>query len=224
MKDIVKYLLIFAGGVGVGLAGSSFFFKKKYDAKYRKLADEEIGEMQKYYDEKLEQLENSVDEVFVKEVFGEDKKPENKVEKPAGPKLMDTSAIEYTQFYKVEKPSVETEHPTDDDEEDIDIPEVAPVRQTSKRSEPYPIKTGEFGTLPTYDAIELTYYQEDDIVTVGEDQDEQVINNFDEEESAIAGVLNKYQFKENDQGVICIRNDNRMTDYRVTKIYGPFYE
>jgi len=227
MKDIAIKALIFLGGVAVGNFGSSYFFKKKYEkeceAKYAKLADEEVNEMKKYYDEKLAQLEDSVDEAFVKEVFGEKEQTKEAVREP---KLMKVSkdATDYTQFYKPEKPapSAETEHPEDDDP--IDIPEPTTVQEAIKYRDPHTIKNEEFGQNRRYDTMTLRYYKEDDILTVGDDQSEQILTDLDEEESVIKALLVKFKFNTNDQETICIRNDARMTDYQIIKVFGPFYE
>ena len=68
--------------------------------------------------------------------------------------------------------------------------------------------------------VELLYYTKNGVLT---DEEDNVIQE-DAEAIMIGDILDKFDFKENDQQqYICVRNEKRGTDYKITKVDAYYY-
>ena len=88
----------------------------------------------------------------------------------------------------------------------------------AERRKPKLIKedTFEYDGRNIYDKIDLYYYTGDDVLA---SEDEEVIDNVDH---TVGDCLDKFGFRENDEGEIYVRNFYTMTDYRITKMFAEF--
>lgn len=74
----------------------------------------------------------------------------------------------------------------------------------------------EYDGRDIYDKADLYYYVYDDTLAT---EDEEIIDN---EEHTVGNCLDKYGFRNSDEGEIYVRNFYTMTDYRITKMYASF--
>ena len=90
----------------------------------------------------------------------------------------------------------------------------------AERRKPKLIKedTFEYDGRDIYDKIDLYYYVDDDVLA---SEDEEIIDNI---EHTVGDCLDKFGFRNNDEGEIYVRNFYTMTDYRITKMFTAFGE
>lgn len=235
-NNLIKVLAIFAAGAISGSGITYILVKKKFEKK----ADDEIAEMKEYYDHHALTYEELVKRGRIADEPKEEKKEENipqsyRTSAPDEGKLVRGGGvkkavpIDYTVFYKPEDDTdpAESEHPMDDDEEtqkEYQGEVLTKEHQQVKYREPRIIKHSDFGSEPHYTTQTLIYYTEDDILTLGEDQSEEEVADFDEIESMIGDALTKYGFIDNDEDHIYVRNDQRCCDYEIVKVFGSFYD
>ena len=237
MNNLIKYLITFAIGAASGSGITYILVKKKFEKK----ADDEIAEMKEYYDHHALTYEELVERGRIADDGRKEEKKEEDIPQsyqssaPKEGKLVRGSAvkravpIDYTVFYKPEDDTdpAESEHPRDDDEEtqkEYQGSVLTEEHQQAKHREPRIIKHTDFGSEPHYTTQTLIYYTEDDILTLGEDQSEEEVADFDEIESMIGDALTKYGFVDNDEERIYVRNDQRCYDYEIVKVFGSFYD
>lgn len=235
MNNLIKYLITFAIGAASGSGITYILVKKKFEKK----ADDEIAEMKEYYDHHALTYEELVKRGRIADEPKEEKKDEDipqsyQSSAPKEGKLVRGGVkkavpIDYTVFYKPEDDTdpAESEHPRDDDEEmqkEYQGSVLTQEHQQAKHREPRIIKHSDFGSEPHYTTQTLIYYTEDDILTLGEDQSEEEVADFDEIESMIGDALTKYGFLDNDEDHIYVRNDQRCCDYEIVKVFGSFYD
>lgn len=237
MNNLIKYLVAFAIGAASGSGITYILVKKKFEKK----ADDEIAEMREYYDHHALTYEELVKRGRIADDGRNEEKKEEDIPQsyqssaPKEGKLVrDHRAkkavpIDYTTFYRPEDDTdpAEYEHPRDDDEEtqkEYQGEVLTKEHQQAKHREPRIIKHTDFGSEPHYTTQTLLYYTEDDILTLGEDQSEEEVADFDEIESMIGDALTKYGFVDNDEDHIYVRNDQRCCDYEIVKVFGSFYD
>jgi len=234
-NNLIKVLAIFAAGAISGSGITYILVKKKFEKK----ADDEIAEMKEYYDHHALTYEELVKRGHIADEPKEEKKDEDipqsyQSSAPKEGKLVRGGVkkavpIDYTVFYRPEDDTdpAESEHPRDDDEEtqkEYQGSVLTKEHQQAKHREPRIIKHSDFGSEPHYTTQTLIYYTEDDILTLGEDQSEEEVADFDEIESMIGDALTKYGFIDNDEDHIYVRNDQRCCDYEIVKVFGSFYD
>lgn len=231
MNILIKNILIFVAGGAAGGLGTYFAVKKKFEAK----ADKEIEEMRNYYDnrgktyEELQALGRIKEDVQQKIEKEEAKQTEAPASYKAVPKEetlirgrnVKPVTIDYTQFYKDDAfDPADGEHPADDIYDEGEIL----TREHEAAGEPYVIERADFGSEPHYVTQTLTYYTVDDLLALGEDQNEDEIQDFDEIESMLGNTLAESGFMDDDSSMrIFVRNDKRCTDYEIVKVFGSFY-
>lgn len=69
-----------------------------------------------------------------------------------------------------------------------------------------------------FDKVQLYYYTDDDILA---DENEDII---DDVERVVGDALDKYDFRNNDDMYVCVRNINYSTDYIIGKVLGSYYD
>ena len=99
------------------------------------------------------------------------------------------------------------------------------TKEHENAGDPYVIERVDYGSEPHYARQTLVYYTVDDILTLGEDQNEEEIQDFDEIKSMLGNVLSESGFMDDDASMrMFVRNDKRCTDYEIVKVFGSFYE
>ncbi len=236
MNSKVKSLFIFVLGVGSGFAGSALFFKKKFEKK----ADKEIADMERYFNERSSQesaFKDIVDlkpgEVPVKDRPTPTHMPETmQKDIDMTNKRAAAAYYDYTSRYSTtpdtikeycENDVVATEAVFNEKMGDfMDGAEATAEHAANLKREPKIIKAEDFGIDPMYTCETLYFYQDDGVLAT--DNDDEIIGNnntdFDEVEALIGSALDKYGFRDNDEGAIYVRNFARNTDYEIIKIQG----
>ena len=132
----------------------------------------------------------------------------------------------------------ESEHPEDDlEDEDDDISEDEYAEITAETDEEYQsylmtkeIKQGHKegpkiismeafeDERRDFDKVQLYYYTDDEILA---DENEDII---DDVTRVVGDALDKYDFRNNDDMYVCVRNVNYSTDYIIGKVLGSYYD
>ena len=187
---IIKSILIFAAGTGIGAIGSAIYCKKKYE----KIADDEIAQMQAYYKKLYEDFEPK------------DEKEDGFTEGAAIKSTPDNVPYDYSRLKPVDP--AESEHPEDDENE-----------QKSSKNKPKLVKATEcrlqsLVTLYYYTKDDVLTIAAD---SEGGYQSESPLD--DEEIAEMAGeCLDKYGFKTNDEDIIHVYSPARDEYYQIIKV------
>lgn len=206
----MKQGLIFLAGIGIG-GVVGWFASKKY---YERRLDAELEEMKNYY-------KNDIS-------ASDEEKPV--VHHPSKPS-MDELRRKYVSDDETELPfdiqedEVEEmfEHPVDSDEDDdidgyskeewdsIGYEQQEDEKRRAKLS-PSIIDVEEYGELPNFDATELIYRQDDDIL---EDEEGNEI----EDRRSLLGDCMDGDFENDSNDDLFVRNFRLATDYHIHKVY-----
>lgn len=223
MNTLVRNIGIYVIGLVCGSLSTYILVKKKFEDR----ADDEIAQMKEYYETKSISYDELVKagKIVEKKAPVEEKNekqpepPKEYVAKPNEDSLTRGRYIDYTAFYR------DKEHPEDDDSYEDNYAsglEMTKDFEKNKDREPKLIAAEDFGSEPNYNKMFLLYYTESDVLTLNEDQDEEIINDFDEIEAMLGDSLTKFGFIDNDEEVIYVRNTRRTTDYEIRKVFGQF--
>ena len=195
-----KDAVIFASGIALGGLGSTFYFKKKYEKHCREYEEKNDRE----YEDLRKRLE--MEKEYSSESF-EKSQGENRAE------TSEVYRIDYTQFSK-----------NPDDIKDVIqraeeklASEEAPMEEDTKAPRlrgPRVIKASEYGNDRTLEMKELYYYTGNSVLT---DEEDELIS-ADRAEILLGDGLYKYNFIDNDDPFICVRNERHGCDFKVTKI------
>lgn len=233
---MVKNILLFLAGGGVG-AGISWIFARR---KYLKELDEQVAALDKFYAEKeaakkSSDTEETTDFCEVAEEPAKESAPDEYSFRPKASSedvliradLGKHDYVHYHDIYGKDKEEIamqENDHPKDDL---YDAPDSDPWEgEHSDTRLPRVIKAIDFGVEPGYRSISLLYYQEDDTLAYDdiEDVEEEDRLALDEVEDLLGDTLTKYGFKDNDEPQIYVRNYARKCDYVIEKVFGAYGE
>lgn len=135
MNDTLSKVLIFAAGAALGVAASYKYFEKKY----KRIADDEIASMSEYYEKRLAQAEEEIDD-YSTEMKAQEYMDRASEKFPEVRELVDKlNELNYT--------------------ESKEVPKVKP---------PYVISPDEFGEIEEY-ATETLYYYKDHVLADDQD-------------------------------------------------------
>lgn len=242
---MIKEILLFSGGLIIGIAGgiigTKVILEKKLDKKYQDKADKEILEaMEKHFKDGASKKEpaKEPDKDSITDP-GVASQAERAVQKEQEKK---NQKVDYTSFSEngVERPDdmitkpkktiVEPEDIEDEDEED-EIEKwdrqqeenyIKDIRETERwnreRNEsPKIIKRENYGEYPLIERAELLYYQENDKLVFADNEEEIIDTEF-----YVGNCLIKYGFKHNQEKTIYVRNSYMGYDFEITKKPGAF--
>lgn len=190
---MIKNLLIFAAGLGIGSAATYFIVKDKLQKQF----DQDFAETRAMYSDKVSELEKE------KKNLVTDEKPEAEVVEEIdiqrrGPKEM-----------KLVNPSLKDVAAQIIKEENYTPEPKAEIRK--KLDVPYVISPDEFGDTD-YECISLTYY-EDDILA---DDDDEIID--DILDTVGPEALDAFGREDGEEEfVVHVRNDARKCDFEITR-------
>lgn len=207
MKGL-KYVLIFAAGVGAGVGGSAIFFKRKCD-KIKAQYEKDLDEMDAYYKDTCANCGVKADD---KDDFFEVPEFDPDPAQQPPQKRQGSFATDYGSFYEATTDPAESEHPTEEEEP-------IHVKQTPKI-----IRAQHFG-MQGYSTKVLYYYVFDDALIPEEGTYEDIIDT-DEVKDTIGNALVKYGFsnRDNEETDIYVRNFDRKCDYHIIKVVGSLSE
>ena len=202
---MIKEIAIFGAGVAVGIGAGWFFFKEKY----KRIADNEIDDVKKYYLEKrledkkqmdiLMDTSKRLDKVVEEYTSGDEKVAENEEKEPS-------RTSQKTKYNKV----------GEDEKEEETVKAEAESPEEDEPTKPYLITEDEFlNDKNNYDKISLTYYMMDD--TLADEFDEMI----DIEEAISTDIYNQIAGSDED---LYVRNNTLETDFEIMKVEGSFHD
>lgn len=217
MNSIIKSTIIFLAGAGIGYFIGNNVAKKKW----KKKSDDVITDMTKYYKEKYPdpEPEPNKDKVMTAD--------DGIVPVTANVQFEKPDPTDYGQYYP-ENPTdpADEEHPQDDmteeEENHYDGMEMTENARRNRNKPPRLISGDDYGNEPGFVPLSLLYYQDNDVLTIEEDENGEDVLYFDEIENYIGDALNKFGFTDNQEKTIYVRNYQRMADYMITKVFGAF--
>ena len=228
MNKLITYAVTFVVGGGISALISHIATREKM---YKEL-QERINDMHAYYEE----VYGHVD--IPEEILEVNGKKEDKVDdvikstRSQDP-LVQARSIEtytdYTQYYASKVDPAEMESPPEDTEAE-NLEAQGEILSNEYRLEklanagrlPKIIKMEECGTDPLYKTVYLTYCTVDGVLVEDqgdvyyEPEDTDAINDL------VGDALDKYGFRNSDEGIICVRNFKYGTDYEITKYEGVY--
>lgn len=219
---VLKEAIIFVGGAAIG-SGVTWFAVKRH---YENLADKEIEEARKHYQEKVAE---AYGKERVKKILTE--QPEEKIQSVSmvdyAKKIQSDEGIDYTKFYANKKrvDPAEMEYPVEGDSEEEEHRNYIDGKRMSEESaENFGIEliTPESFAVdyPQHDKETLFYWMDDETLS---DENEQIIDNW---KVVVGDCISQSGLPYTDTtiGVIYIRNFDLGTDYEIQKVAGSYKE
>lgn len=189
-----KTFLVFGAGLAVGVGGTYFYLKQKYEEKL----SEQIQEVRKHYQKKQEQSKSKEEK---------DEKFTNRFEEA---EKREKDRIAYESITKRYHGSVE-QRPVDPAEQESP-PEDEPEEEI------FTVTEEEMETYDNFEDIDLTYYAEDDILC---DDQEQVI---EDPEAIIGDALTKFGAKSGYPDTVYVINKRVRAIFEVLMVEGSYQE
>lgn len=201
VSGIVKGVFIFAAGAGIGVLGTARHFMKKAEKacqEYEERCDAEYEELRA----QLTQKEYSSDSI-------EKSREENPEKTPVMP---ERKKVDYTVYSRPNISDIMRRA------EDINAEEESPMEDNTKRPGklrgPRIIKNEDFGNDRRLEKVYLYYYPSDNLLT--NEQDEEI-----EQDKAVlmlGDALTKFDFANNSQDKLSVRDEASGIDYQIEKI------
>src|SRR3954451_4487135 len=225
----VQFYLL--GMVVGGLTGAVVAFKIAYvkaETKYSKIADEEIEEMRKHYQEKRQALEGEVakrplEEIVKEQGYSDDPESEPPPMAIQPPEVVLEEAEDETPS---EKTTERKEFAPTKEEREIFRERMRDTRRIDrewdyqeerrKRSPdiPYIIHVDEKYEIEGYQDVTLTYYEGDDVLANERDE---VMNPDDRDNLIGRNTLDQFGHGSNDTNIVYVRNDKLELIFEICK-------
>lgn len=185
----IKDLIIFVSGVAVG----SLATWKFVEAKYKRIADEEIESVKEVFSKRYSEMEDSEDD---EEYEDEEYEDEEVVEE-----LEEQDKLEIRHYNAMVKK--------------YDTADESNKKPSNNYDEPYVISPDEFGDIDDYETITLHYYEGDGYLT---DDNDELVDDADE----VIGWDSLNHFGEYEDDAVHVRNDRYKADYEILKCIGNY--
>ena len=189
-----KTFLAFGAGLAVGIGGTYFYLKKKYE---EKLSDQ-IQEIRRHYQKKQEQSKpkEEKDEKFANRFEESEKRRKERI------------AYE----------SIAKRYQGSDEQRPVDPAEQESPPEDEPEEEIFTVTEEEMETYDNFEGIDLTYYAEDDILC---DDQEQVIG---DAEAIIGDALTKFGVKSGYPDTVYVINKRVRAIFEVLMVEGSYQE
>lgn len=225
-KKFIYILSGFIAGGCVGAVGSYLYLKKAFDDAQKKIESDVAA------------YKKDINNTY-KNLMASNMKPTGTNEKDSKPKEVKESVtsdmVDYAKFAKQAEVNhefakqtmddiygrlAEQEHP-EDDEEDTDMDYNGYSEEEFNQAKkvgagPRIIRAADYGEDPKLDCKQLIYYTDDDTLAT---EDDEIV---DDISGLIGDALTKYDFINNNEDSIYVRNERRSTDYEIIKVHGSF--
>ena len=225
-KKFISILSRFVAGGCVGAVGSYLYLKKEFDKAQKKI-ESDVAD----YKKDINNTYKNLMAINMKSTASNEKEPKNKEVEESST----SSVVDYAKFAKqaevnhefakqtmddIYERLAEQEHP-EDDEEDTDVDYSGYSEEEFNQAKkigagPRIIRAADYGEDPKMDCKQLIYYTDDG--TLATEEDEIV----DDISGLIGDALTKYDFINNNEDSIYVRNERRSTDYEIIKVHGSF--
>ena len=189
-----KTFLAFSAGLAVGIGGTYFYLKRKYEEKL----SEQIQEVRSHYQKKKEQPKSKEekDEEFANRFEEAEERGKDRIAYESIAKRYQGSDEQ-----RPVDPAEQESPPEDDDEEEI-------FTATEEEMEAY----------GSFEDLDLTYYAEDDILC---DDQEQVI---EDPEAIVGDALTKFGVKSGYPDTVYVINKRVRAIFEVLMVEGSYQE
>ena len=189
-----KTFFAFGAGLAVGIGGTYFYLKQKYEEKL----SEKFQEIRKYYKEKQEQLKSKEEK---------DEKFENRFEE-AEERGKDRITYE----------AIAKRYQGSDEQCPVDPAELESPPEDEPEEEIFTVTEEEMEIYDNFENIDLTYYAEDDILC---DDQEQVI---EDPEAIIGDALTKFGVGSDYPDTVYVINERVRAIFEVLMVEGSYQE
>lgn len=189
-----KTFLAFGAGLAVGIGGTYFYLKQKYEEKL----SEKFQEIRKYYKEKQEQSKSKEEK---------DEKFANRFEE-AEERGKDRIAYE----------AIAKRYQGSDEQRPVDPAELESPPEDEPEEEIFTVTEEEMEIYDNFENIDLTYYAEDDILC---DDQEQVI---EDPEAIIGDALTKFGVESGYPDTVYVINERVRAIFEVLMVEGSYQE
>lgn len=218
---MIKEIIIFAAGLGIGVGGSYLYFKKKFNDDLEKRIDKEMESLNELYDK----VNDEYMRIKHQKVYSpEDSEETEKEDSPKQAKIFRKDAAEERKVVRYDVISkgdpAESEHPEDDDpEEDLDEykkmgTEFESSRTADLRRSPERISEEEVGEYAGYEKETWFYYTVDDDFTT---EDGQPIYDANE---ILQDTIDVWRYSKDNYNDVYVRSYRLATDYTIVKVDG----
>jgi hypothetical protein len=211
----IKTPAVLAGTFVLGGGAGYFFAKKTLETKYAKIATEEIAEARQYFTTNVEKpsLEEVILEKNKKAFFEEVVDNHRQVFETVADKIEEYDQVSVT----VREDFVEVVNNVFTDSDNV-VWSYQDEMEKRSDDKPYVIHFDEWTeTIPGYEQVQLTYYDEDD--TLADSQDVPI----DAVEQAVGRAnLERFGHGSNDESVVYVRNEAIATDFEIVKTDGSY--
>lgn len=244
-----KNALFGLGGIVIGAVGGFFGSKLYLQKKFQEQYDKDIAEMEAYYGRTDEYKRENKKEVAVKDgdsdgsesredgPLSSDKRREIKEKLVNNYNKTTNYAAQYQKYNSehvtakdpelaAQIAEAESQHPMDDDEEDeiiygsTDAARMNEEHHYNVGKPPKIISAEQAGQLPApYETKTLYYYNIDDVL-VEEDADHPV----EDPQLLIGDALDKYDFRNSEEGMIFVQNFDLDTVYEIQKVWASWVD
>ena len=233
---IFKYLIAAVIGGCAGFGAGWIFCDRKKQAYY----DKQFSDMDTYYKNKYKKDDEGDEATSSKEDFMEvtedtetppteyssdvpdDPKPirsEDSLSRGTKERRLRKQSVDYTKFYGDEK----GEPMNADDEYDENYRlGLQATEDAASAAGPRVISELDFGKDPSIKTMTLNFYAGNGVLTVEDEPNEDVIEDFQEVEALLGDTLIRSGFDEDNNDVLYVRNERMGTDYQIIKVFAPY--
>ena len=197
-------------GAAAGVVAGAAYMKRKIEEVIDERVDEEVKNFIDDYYAKMDEEEDDISEE-------EDDSEEIAYNSLHAYSQQNIHKPDPTKIFR--DPLADHEHPQEPDEE-TDILEENPIKRDQEddtMKDPKLISEDKYDEDDSFEKEMLYYYQDDDVLT---DEEEHEIQN---EMEIVGDTMDKYDFRNNDEQVIHVRNFEQKTDYEIVKLFAAYH-
>lgn len=219
-------------GAAAGALVAYRIVDRKVEAKYSKIAADEVAEMRQYYHDKVVALDSSKQKVDLEDIVrerGYSAVEEVSVEPPMAV-TPPSAVVDAAKEAIIEAEDEAAGEPPDDVEPEVhnifenakEIPwDAQKERQRRSPLAPYVIHRDERYEFEDYDEVTFTYYDEDDVLA---NEREEAVAGDDRERLIGEANLEKFGYGSGDPNVVYIRNDQLEMVFEVLRSPNSYTE
>lgn len=214
--------ILFLGGIAVGVGAGYFFARRRLEAKYKQMADDEIQLIRDIYFEKTQKLERiqpqkpSLEEMVEKHKYAPPTEGDQKYTDAEQAAIDEVAGMEAAEVPEPEVRNIF--HAGEIEGWDWDVEKE--IRAESNGEVPYVLHRDEyFNNEKGWEQISLTYFEGDD--TLADDHDTPV----DDQDAMVGlGNLAKFGHGSNDPAIVYVRNEELQLEIEILHSDGKFSE
>jgi hypothetical protein len=212
---MLKNVLIFTAGLGIGVGGAYLYFKKKFEKDLEERMSKETSELNKLYEKVNEEYMRLRHEGEYNEQSEHEEKDEaivtkNSFRKDAAEEL---KKVRYDRMYASDP--AESEHPSEDDDEAAPEEHYEFNEKRDRKRHAEIVTEDESNEFPDYERETWLYYQDDDLFV--EEETNEPVYNADE---ILEGEADIWKMDRVNKDSILVMSHRLFTVYELIKIDG----